>query len=679
MDRYNSTIASFGDAAYNNIDKAKILVVGAGGIGCELLKNLVLVGFKYIEIIDLDTIDVSNLNRQFLFRPCNVGQPKSLVASEIARKFNPEVNIKPHHGNIKDPKFGIPYFKKFDLVLNALDNVEARKHVNRLCLATGKPLIDSGTTGYNGQVMPILKGRTACYECIPKPTQKVYPICTIRATPDKPVHCIVWAKELFKLLFGKTEDSMLFESDEISHDMQADSDDKIKGSDESSSVPTGPSPYMHAVKVAEYFVSPGSNPRRGALDQIVELLTGLFNIDISQRIEMGIYKTANAVPEVIPKETIVHAADRCDSLITAALVGDSSDEVKVRYSSEAAVVLALYDCIKESRSYLSAFGVVGADTEGEWDHQVLPLEAAVLDCIFTLYVIASVSSAQAAVVPSPLYQLHSTFPLGVMEFDKDDGFAMRFVSVVTNLRSRVFHIPCIHLHESKGVAGNIIPAITATNAIVSGAQVLQAINLLSGGAADNKQTPHVYCNRSCTKRGLYLCPYDPDQPSSTCYVCSKSEIVLQIDVKVTSLKELVTLVLKGKLGFNEPTISVGASGLYEEGEDADEDLAANLVLMLNQCPGGGVQDGTLLTVEDLSQDLEVRILVEHRDRADFDEEKEPLGFVIGSKTTEDTDSDSVKPSVAFVPEPIFASTEKEKGKDNSLKRKREDEDEICVL
>lgn len=61
------------------------------------------------------------------------------------------------------------------------------------------------------RLFPFQQGLTACYECQPKPTQKVYPICTIRSTPDKPVHCVVWAKELFKLLFGTTSDSLLDE------------------------------------------------------------------------------------------------------------------------------------------------------------------------------------------------------------------------------------------------------------------------------------------------------------------------------------------------------------------------------------------------------------------------------------------------------------------------------------
>jgi hypothetical protein len=108
---------------------------------------LVLSGFKKIEIVDLDTIDVSNLNRQFLFRREHVGMSKALVAAEQVKKFNPsaKLQIVAHHGNIKDKKFGADFIQKFDLVFNALDNIEARRHVNRVCIAVDKPLIDGGT------------------------------------------------------------------------------------------------------------------------------------------------------------------------------------------------------------------------------------------------------------------------------------------------------------------------------------------------------------------------------------------------------------------------------------------------------------------------------------------------------------------------------------------------------
>lgn len=86
------------------------------------------------------------------------------------------------------------WFKRFTIVFNALDNLDARRHVNKMCLAADVPLIESGTTGFNGQVQVIKKGLTACYDCTTKETPKTFPVCTIRSTPSQPIHCIVWGK-----------------------------------------------------------------------------------------------------------------------------------------------------------------------------------------------------------------------------------------------------------------------------------------------------------------------------------------------------------------------------------------------------------------------------------------------------------------------------------------------------
>jgi ubiquitin-like 1-activating enzyme E1 B len=97
-----------------------------------------------------------------------VNHPKATVAAQSAMAFNPDAHITAYHQNVKEPEFNVAFFEKYDLVLNALDNVDARRHVNRLCLASDTPLIESGTTGYIGQIMPIVKGQMECYECRPK-------------------------------------------------------------------------------------------------------------------------------------------------------------------------------------------------------------------------------------------------------------------------------------------------------------------------------------------------------------------------------------------------------------------------------------------------------------------------------------------------------------------------------
>ena len=139
------------------IEEAKVLIVGAGGIGCELLKNVVLSGFKTIHIVYLYNIEISNLNRQFLFRRKHIGLPKAEVARESALKMDPSASITASFANIMDTeKFPISFFKKFNLVMNALDNLGARKYVNLMCLMAKVPLIESGTAGYLGQTSIII-------------------------------------------------------------------------------------------------------------------------------------------------------------------------------------------------------------------------------------------------------------------------------------------------------------------------------------------------------------------------------------------------------------------------------------------------------------------------------------------------------------------------------------------
>lgn len=197
-----------GEELFFKIQLARILVVGAGGIGCELVKNLILCGFCNITIIDIDGIDISNLNRQFFFRRKHVGMYKStVVASEANKLFDKCHSDKKHSsniigivGNILD--YNTEFFNQFDVVLNALDNIPARSYVNKVCLASNIELIDSGSAGYNGQVHPVIPRVSRCYECYPPPTPKSFPVCTIRSVPDKPQHSIAWSKYLFEIIFG---------------------------------------------------------------------------------------------------------------------------------------------------------------------------------------------------------------------------------------------------------------------------------------------------------------------------------------------------------------------------------------------------------------------------------------------------------------------------------------------
>lgn len=146
------------------VREATILVVGAGALGNEVLKNLALMGVGNILIADFDTIEDSNLSRSILFRSSDRGRSKAEVAAEAVKALNPDVNVKAWHGDI-NYEMGLGVFRHVDAVIGCLDNREARLSLNRFSWATGKPWVDGAIQELMGIVRVFWPGKGACYEC----------------------------------------------------------------------------------------------------------------------------------------------------------------------------------------------------------------------------------------------------------------------------------------------------------------------------------------------------------------------------------------------------------------------------------------------------------------------------------------------------------------------------------
>lgn len=209
--------AQFGTTELAN---AKVLVVGAGGLGCEILKDLALSSFTDIECIDMDTIELSNLNRQFLFREKDVGQSKAEVAVKFIRNIVPGIKITAHFNKIQD--FDADFYRQFTIIVCGLDNMLARRWINKMVVDIAYeygqyiPMIDGGTEGFQGSVKLIIPTITACLECYMKlvPKQTTYPLCTLASSPRLPEHCIEWAH---RLEWPKVYPNITFDADDPDH------------------------------------------------------------------------------------------------------------------------------------------------------------------------------------------------------------------------------------------------------------------------------------------------------------------------------------------------------------------------------------------------------------------------------------------------------------------------------
>ncbi|WP_337175269.1 ThiF family adenylyltransferase [Paludisphaera sp.] len=156
---------------------ARVLVVGAGALGNEVLKNLALVGVGTTYVIDLDVVEPSNLSRSVLFRPEDGGRPKAEVAARRAAELNPEVAFVPIRGDVLND-VGLGLFAHVDLVIGCLDNREARLWVNRQCWKVGRPWIDAGIQEIQGVVKVFTPPASACYECTM--TERDYQLLNLR-------------------------------------------------------------------------------------------------------------------------------------------------------------------------------------------------------------------------------------------------------------------------------------------------------------------------------------------------------------------------------------------------------------------------------------------------------------------------------------------------------------------
>ena len=475
--RYDGQIAVFGKEFQDKIANVNQFLVGAGAIGCEMLKNWAMIGLATglkgsISVADMDQIEKSNLNRQFLFRPKDVGRLKSECAAEAVQAMNPDLKGKitiraDRVGPDTEHIFNEDFWEELDGVTNALDNVDARQYVDRRCVFFRKPLIDSGTLGTKGNTQVVLPMLTESYSSSQDPPEQSFPQCTLRSFPNKIDHTIAWAKEKFHQYFvGPPETVNLY----LTQPNYIEQTLKQQGNE----IPTLES-------IRDYLVK----EKPSSVDDCIEWARKQFESEYNNAIQQLLYNfpkdstTSSGAPFWSgPKrapDPLRFDADNethLSFIIAAANLHafnygiDSSKGITKEYCIQAMGRMIIPDFKPSSSVKIQA-------DDNEPDPNAQSSGPSFED--------SGALEKLVQQIPPPK-ALPSGFKLEPVEFEKDDDFNhhIDFITAASNLRALNYSIPEADRHKTKFIAGKIIPAIATTTALVTGLVVLELYKIIDG-------------------------------------------------------------------------------------------------------------------------------------------------------------------------------------------------------
>ncbi len=207
LDRFSRQVM-LEEIGYNGqlkLKNAKVCVVGTGGLGNPITSRLAAMGIGTLRIVDRDVIELSNLHRQTMFNEDDVGQVKVEVAAKKLQKLNPDCNIEALAISVNDYT-ALEVIEGCDVVIDALDSVNARYALNKACVEFGIPFVTGAAVGVSGQVFTVLPKQSACYFCMfPELNEDTMPTCSIEGVHPSILSIVggIEVAEAVKIIIGK--------------------------------------------------------------------------------------------------------------------------------------------------------------------------------------------------------------------------------------------------------------------------------------------------------------------------------------------------------------------------------------------------------------------------------------------------------------------------------------------
>jgi len=551
--RYDGQIAVFGRKYQEKLANMKQFLVGAGAIGCEMLKNWAMIGLGTgpegkITVTDNDSIEKSNLNRQFLFRPKDVGQMKSDCAARAVQHMNPDLEgkimtlterIGPETENI----FNENFWKELDGVTNALDNVEARTYVDRRCVFFHKPLLESGTLGTKGNTQVVLPNITESYSSSQDPPEQSFPMCTLRSFPNKIEHTIAWARELFESSFVKpAETANLY----LSQPGYLESTLKQGGNEKAT---------------LEMLLDFLKNERALSFDDCVQWARMLFEKQYNNEIQQLLYN--------FPKDSV-------SSTGTPFWSGPKRAPDPIKFDLENPTHYTFLEAATNLHGFnynITVKDKTKQDYKNALDAMMIPdfspdakrkiqADEKEPDPNADASAFDDTAELDNLVKQLPDPKSLAGFKLTPVEFEKDDdtNFHIDFITAASNLRAENYKIEQADRHKTKFIAGKIIPAIATTTALVTGLVILELYKIIDG-KDDIEQYKNGFINLALPFFGFS----EPVASPKVEYTGPNGKVRLdkiwdRFEVEDVTLKELITHF--EERGLTISMVSSGVSLLY---------------------------------------------------------------------------------------------------------------------